>query len=129
MTFRRTALALLATAFPVLAAAQPAPTPRWYRGNTHVHTTKSDGNGTPEDVARWYRDHGYDFLVVTDHETITDVAPLNALLATLPSGTHPGDTHPFLAIAGQEITQQVADPRPSGPRQAPRCGRAARWPR
>jgi hypothetical protein len=101
----------LALALPLAAAslhAQPA-TPRWYRGNTHVHTTASDGNASPEDVARWYRDHGYDFLVVTDHETITDVAPLNAL---------PGGTRPFLAIAGQEITQQVADARAEGPRQA-----------
>ena len=103
----RISFVILALSLSPGAAAQPAA--RWYRGNTHVHTTQSDGNGTPDEVAQWYRDHGYDFLVVTDHETITDVAPLNAL---------PGGTHPFLAIPGQEITQQVANPRPSGPRQA-----------
>ncbi len=112
----RAALALLAAALaPAVAAAQapaPAPTagPRWYRGNTHVHTRESDGNRAPEEVARWYRDHGYHFLVVTDHERITDPAPLNAQLA------RPGA---FLVIAGQEITQQVADAsHPQGVRQA-----------
>ncbi|HEU6453663.1 MAG TPA: hypothetical protein VFT57_19755, partial [Gemmatimonadaceae bacterium] len=53
--------------------------PRWYRGNTHVHTSNSDGNSAPLDVVRWYREHAYDFLVITDHEYITDPAPINAL--------------------------------------------------
>lgn len=82
----------------------------WYRGNTHVHTTNSDGNGDPVDVVRWYRAHGYDFLVITDHEYITDPAPLNALYG------RPGK---FLVIRGEEVTQQVADStHPGGPRQA-----------
>src|SRR5690242_15181796 len=84
--------------------------PHWYRGNTHVHTSNSDGNGDPVDVVRWYRSHGYNFLVVTDHEYITDPAPLNALYG------RPGK---FLVIRGEEITQQVADStHPGGPRQA-----------
>ncbi len=28
---------------------------------------------------RWYREHDYQFVVVTDHEYITDVAPLRRL--------------------------------------------------
>ncbi|NIQ53587.1 MAG: hypothetical protein GWN71_09235, partial [Gammaproteobacteria bacterium] len=38
---------------------------RWWRGNTHTHTTESDGDSSPEVVARWYRDHGYHFLVLS----------------------------------------------------------------
>ena len=72
---------------------------RWYRGNTHAHTTNSDGNAPPADVVRWYRDHGYHFVVVTDHEQITDVAPLNAGFAS------PGK---FVVLPGEEITQRVA---------------------
>ena len=97
------ALALAASA--TLAGAQP----RWYRGNTHVHTTESDGNGTPLDVARWYKAHGYHFVVITDHEKVTDVAPLQAQLGV------PGA---FLVIQGEEITQQIHDSSRTVPRQA-----------
>jgi hypothetical protein len=43
---------------------------RWYRGNLHTHTLWSDGDDYPEMVARWYRDHDYDFLCFTDHNTL-----------------------------------------------------------
>lgn len=41
--------------------------PRWWKGNTHTHTWWSDGDSPPENVAAWYREHGYDFLVLSDH--------------------------------------------------------------
>jgi hypothetical protein len=43
----------------------------WFRGNTHTHTLWSDGDGPPEMVAAWYRDHGYDFLVLSDHNILS----------------------------------------------------------
>ena len=43
----------------------------WYRGNIHTHTTESDGDAEPEVVAAWYRDHGYDFLALSDHNHLT----------------------------------------------------------
>ena len=39
----------------------------WYKGNLHTHTTKSDGDADPEIVVEWYKKHGYDFLVLSDH--------------------------------------------------------------
>lgn len=45
----------------------------WYKGNTHTHTSESDGDSSPADVVRWYCQHGYDFLVITDHERVTVV--------------------------------------------------------
>jgi hypothetical protein len=45
----------------------------WLKGNTHTHTLESDGDSSPEDVVRWYREHGYDFLVITDHDKVTRV--------------------------------------------------------
>lgn len=39
----------------------------WYKGNTHIHTTRSDGGKTPDEVARMYSDAGYDFIFITDH--------------------------------------------------------------
>lgn len=64
-------LLLMSVSLPLPAA--------WYRGNTHTHTNESDGDSTPVEVARWYRDHGYDFLVITDHDKITSVS-LDGLL-------------------------------------------------
>ena len=43
---------------------------RWLRGNTHTHTTYSDGDSPPEVVVDWYADHHYDFLFLTDHNAM-----------------------------------------------------------
>lgn len=40
---------------------------RFYRGNLHTHSTRSDGGMTPEAVCAAYRQQGYDFLAITDH--------------------------------------------------------------
>lgn len=39
----------------------------WLKGNLHCHSTFSDGKNTPEELAAYYREHGYDFLAITDH--------------------------------------------------------------
>ena len=44
---------------------------RWYKGNIHTHTTESDGDADPHKVVSWYRRHGYDFLVLSDHNHLT----------------------------------------------------------
>jgi len=74
------------------AAAQ---TVNWYKGNTHTHTINSDGDSTPADVVRWYRENRYNFLFITDHEHVTNVASLNNVY---------GKAGAFLVIAGQEVT-------------------------
>ena len=43
---------------------------RWYKGNLHTHSYWSDGDDFPEMIAAWYKDHGYDFLAFSDHNTI-----------------------------------------------------------
>jgi histidinol phosphatase-like PHP family hydrolase len=40
---------------------------RWYRGNLHTHSDRSDGAAAPERVLDEYRAAGYDFVVLTDH--------------------------------------------------------------
>ena len=47
------------------------PEPRWWRGNLHTHTLWSDGDGFPEMVAEWYRDQGYHFLALSDHNVLS----------------------------------------------------------
>jgi len=40
---------------------------QWWKGNLHLHTTVSDGQRTPEEACRLYREAGYDFIARTDH--------------------------------------------------------------
>jgi len=84
------------------AAAQPTPLLQWYKGNTHTHTLNSDGDSTPDDVVRWYREHGYRFLVLSDHNFLTSVDGLNAV--------HGADDQ-FLVIKGEEVSDR-ADSKP-----------------
>lgn len=40
---------------------------KFWRGNLHTHSTRSDGVLAPEDVCRRYKAEGYDFIALTDH--------------------------------------------------------------
>ena len=82
---------------PQISLSQMAK-PRWFRGNTHTHTLRSDGDSTPEEVTKWYRDNGYNFLFITDHETITPVEELNKTF---------GKTGEFVVFMGQEVTDRL----------------------
>ena len=96
------ALALAAlglAALPIASGAQQGATLRWYKGNTHTHTLNSDGDSSPDDVARWYREHGYHFLFLTDHNFLTTTEGLNALF---------GADEQFLIIPGEEVSDVAA---------------------
>ncbi|RIK72715.1 hypothetical protein DCC62_18985 [candidate division KSB1 bacterium] len=67
----------------------------WFKGNTHTHTTMSDGDSPPEVVAQWYKDHGYRFLVLSDHNVFTDPATLASLVDSS-----------FLLIPGEEVSSK-----------------------
>lgn len=70
------ALSLLAVGFCVSLSATQAATPpaeaRWWKGNLHTHTLWSDGDDYPEMVVGWYRDHGYHFLAISDHNQLLE---------------------------------------------------------
>ncbi|OWK34855.1 hypothetical protein [Fimbriiglobus ruber] len=58
-------------------ATEPAPAiadgqPRWWKGNLHTHSLWSDGDDFPEMIADWYKQHGYQFLALTDHNVIAE---------------------------------------------------------
>lgn len=76
----------------------------WLKGNTHTHTTCSDGVRSPEEAAQWYRKAGYDFLFLTEHEdklaspqALPDFAGLS--------------TNDFLVLPGLELRLQMPDDR------------------
>ena len=47
---------------------------RWLKGNTHIHSTLSDGGKNFHELARLYSSAGYDFLFRTDHWLASDVS-------------------------------------------------------
>lgn len=64
----------------------------WLRGNLHAHTTQSDGASPPEAVIAAYEQRGYDFLALSDHDTLV----------------RPGDYQsrtPMTLIAADEVTR------------------------
>jgi hypothetical protein len=40
---------------------------RFWKGNVHTHSTRSDGKLTPAEVVAAYKARGYDFVAITDH--------------------------------------------------------------
>jgi hypothetical protein len=54
----------------LVAAAEPAP--RWFKGNLHTHSLWSDGNDYPEMIADRYKQAGYHFLALSDHNVLAE---------------------------------------------------------
>jgi len=87
-----------------LVAGVPGSVNGYLKGQLHLHTNNSGDSATPPaDAVRWYAAHGYDFIVVTDHNRIT-------VERSPPS---------MLVIPGVELTQNVercVPPPPAGTR-------------
>jgi hypothetical protein len=95
------AAAALMTSRSGVEAGQTAPAAaapmQWYKGNTHTHTINDGGDSTPDEVVRWYRTHGYQFLVLTDYNFLTNIDGLNALHAA---------NGKFLVVRGEEVSSR-----------------------
>ncbi len=111
---------------------------RFWRGNLHTHSTRSDGVLDPAEVCRRYRAEGYDFLALTDHfigaygYPIVDTVPFRTagfttilgaelhsgaqengelwhiLAVGLPSDFAPSHTPEWRPVAGQETGPAIA---------------------
>lgn len=68
---------------------------RFWRGNLHTHSDRSDGALSPEDIGRRYREAGYDFLAITDHFRAKYEFPL--------TDTRPLRTPRFTTLLGAEL--------------------------
>lgn len=62
-------LVCTATALPTRAGEKAGT--RWWKGNLHAHSFWSDGDDFPEMVVQWYREHGYHFLALSDHNVLS----------------------------------------------------------
>ncbi len=68
------------------------------KGNIHTHTKLSDGDHDPPDVYLWYRERGYNFLAITDHNQLTDPGRYRLLERA----------KRFVMITGEEVTMRGA---------------------
>ncbi len=79
------------SAVPVKAASAP----RWYGGDTHVHSIYSQDvmYHPPTELANKAKARGFDFLFLTDHNSIAGRHEL-----------HTNSTPAFLGLAGEEVS-------------------------
>ncbi|MEI6161178.1 MAG: PHP domain-containing protein, partial [Roseococcus sp.] len=68
---------------------------RFWKGNIHTHSNRSDGARSPEEVCATYREAGYDFLALTDHFQAKYGFPI--------VDTRPFRTGAFTTILGAEL--------------------------
>jgi hypothetical protein len=45
---------------------------QWKKGNLHTHSFWSDGDDFPEMIIDWYKTNNYQFIALSDHNTIAD---------------------------------------------------------
>ena len=76
MKYLKTSLIII---FLVLMACEPAPSSeehgnlkKWYKGNLHTHSYWSDGDEFPEMIMDWYKQKGYHFLALSDHNILAE---------------------------------------------------------
>ena len=53
---------------------------KFFKGNTHAHSTMSDGRLSPEEVFETYQSSGYDFLALTDHWHVGELQNYKGML-------------------------------------------------
>jgi len=66
-------ICLIATtpAWAAIQAGAGQTEPQWWKGNLHTHSFWSDGDDFPEMAVQWYKDHGYQFLALSDHNRLS----------------------------------------------------------
>ena len=45
---------------------------QWWKGNLHTHSLWSDGDDYPEMIVGWYKNQGYHFLSLSDHNVMLE---------------------------------------------------------
>ena len=91
---------------------EAGPPEGWLRGSTHVHAAPSGDSSTPvPDVVRWYESRGYDFVVITDHNRISELDPWAPTVGE-PTLRDPGAG--LIVFSGIELTYNPTGCLPAG---------------
>ena len=67
----KTYLLFLSSLF-LMSTLTLAQSEKWYKGNLHTHSYWSDGDDFPENIIKWYKDHGYHFLAMSEHNIFAE---------------------------------------------------------
>ena len=67
-SFRLVFLSLLF--FLQISCSPTAPEQTWQKGNLHTHSFWSDGDDFPEMIIQWYKENNYQFIALSDHNTL-----------------------------------------------------------
>lgn len=93
----RSSIALALGLSLLVGARAHAQQPRWFKGNTHSHAKTwlpiPHGDSSPRRMAGWYKEHGYQFLCLSDHDRVGREQRAADLVDA-----------GFVLIAGSEIT-------------------------
>jgi len=83
----------------------------WYKGNLHTHTTVSDGALPPEEVLRLYKQNGYDFIALTDHDKLSKpgVAEGMLMLSGIELAYNDMETRVAYHIVGINVDETTQD--------------------
>ena len=68
----RLAVCSLITTTALLMADSTLAETKWWKGNLHTHTLWSDGDDYPEMVGAWFKENGYNFLALSDHNVMLE---------------------------------------------------------
>ncbi|MDQ3369885.1 MAG: CehA/McbA family metallohydrolase [Myxococcota bacterium] len=83
----------------------------WLRGSTHVHARPSGDSATPiPDVIRWYETRGFDFIVLSDHNRISEVGETSTAGQVAVRTPATG----LIVLAGIELTHNPTGCVPAG---------------
>jgi len=98
------AIALVMSSSGGLCAADSSPPANWYKGIVHAHANwgvPQLPTTSPDVVVRWYREHNYNFVSITDLNYYTPPEGLKALFDA------PGR---FLVVPGSEASKDRIQP-------------------
>lgn len=119
-----------------IAAATPSPSPpiaapRWLKGSTHVHAKPSGDSTTPiPDVIAWYEGRGYDFIVLTDHNQVSELpggastfgdVAVRSVRAPYEGAAATAEDRGLIVLAGIELTHNPEVCVPAPPLPEGRC--------
>lgn len=86
----------------------------FFKGNTHCHTTLSDGKLPPREVKQLYREKGYDFLALTDHRRLGEATHMEDGMLILSGAemdyTLPGEVIHLIGIGMNETFEECGIP-------------------
>ena len=63
-------LFLILILIPLVSFGQEITEQYWQKGNLHAHSFWSDGDDFPEMIIKWYKNNDYQFIALSDHNTM-----------------------------------------------------------